>query len=116
MLAVIEAGQFLVCVGAQTYGFLYQYHQNESDGAGVNHGNQHCLDLWGEEPRGMHVQAEFRHTFSHYHLDITPVVADLDIAPQAVMDASRQLWYNVRQPPQIGLAAPVAALLKELAV
>jgi len=31
-----------------------------------------------------------------------------------VMEASRQLWYNLRQPPQIGLAAPVAALLTQL--
>ncbi len=31
------------------------------------------------------------------------------------MEASRQLWYNLRQPPQIGLAAPVAALLEQLA-
>ena len=30
--------------------------------------------------------------------------------PDAVMEATGQLWYNLRQPPQIGLAAPVAEL------
>ena len=48
-------------------------------------------------------------------LDITPVLAELDSAPAAVMEGDSQLWYNVRQPPQIGLAAPVAALLEKLA-
>jgi A/G-specific adenine glycosylase len=78
-------------------------------------GSQRCLDLWGFEPSRLEIQAGFRHTFSHYHLDITPVVVELDVAPHAVMEASGQLWYNLRQPPQIGLAAPVAALLEQLA-
>jgi A/G-specific adenine glycosylase len=77
-------------------------------------GNQRCLDLWGLEPAGEKVWEGFRHTFSHYHLDITPLVVELDASPSAVMEASRYLWYNVRQPPQIGLAAPVATLLTQL--
>lgn len=78
-------------------------------------GSRQCLDLWGTEPATVKVQTEFRHTFSHYHLDITPVVVELDVTSHAVMEASRQLWYNLRQPPQIGLAAPVASLLANLA-
>ncbi|MGL4565451.1 MAG: NUDIX domain-containing protein, partial [Halioglobus sp.] len=78
-------------------------------------GSQRCLDLWGVAPARVDIQPRFRHTFSHYHLDITPMVVQLDIAPHAVMEASRQLWYNLRQPPQIGLAAPVAELLEQLA-
>jgi len=75
----------------------------------------HCLDLFGAEPANEVVQPGFRHTFSHYHLDITPVVVELAAAPHAVMEASRQLWYNLRQPQPIGLAAPVVALLETLA-
>lgn len=78
-------------------------------------GSQRCLDLWGANPARVDIQAGFRHTFSHYHLDITPVVVELDVGPHAVMEATRQLWYNLRQPPQIGLAAPVASLLESLA-
>tara|TARA_B110000503_G_scaffold104677_1_gene156138 strand:- start:633 stop:1706 length:1074 start_codon:yes stop_codon:yes gene_type:complete len=78
-------------------------------------GRTQCLDHWGAEPDRVEVQPSFRHTFSHYHLDITPVVVKLKITPHAVMEASRQLWYNLRQPPQIGLAAPVASLLAKLA-
>jgi len=77
-------------------------------------GSQRCLDLWGAEPAMVKSLAAFRHTFSHYHLDITPVVVELGVTPHAVMEASRQLWYNLRQPAQIGLAAPVVALLQQL--
>jgi len=74
-----------------------------------------CLDLWSAEPASVEVQAAFRHTFSHYHLDITPVMVELNVTPHAVMEASGHLWYNLRHPPQIGLAAPVASLLAKLA-
>jgi A/G-specific adenine glycosylase len=76
-------------------------------------GSQRCLDLWGANPARMEIQPGFRHTFSHYHLDITPVVVELDVTPHTVMEATRHLWYNLRQPPQIGLAAPVASLLEK---
>ena len=82
---------------------------------GIDAGRQHCIDNWGSEPKDLAPLDSFRHTFSHYHLDITPVLAELDSEPNTVMEGDRQLWYNLRQPPQIGLAAPVAALLAELA-
>jgi A/G-specific adenine glycosylase len=78
-------------------------------------GPQQCLDLWGIEPARVERQPGFRHTFSHYHLDITPIIVELDATPHAVMEATGQLWYNLRNPPQIGLAAPVASLLDKLA-
>ena len=73
------------------------------------------LDRIGLEPVTVEAWPVFRHTFSHYHLDIEPVLLELDRNPRQVMEADRQLWYNVRQPPQIGLAAPVADLLQQLA-
>jgi len=53
----------------------------------------------------------FRHTFSHYHLDITPVLAELEPNTQ-VMDGDRQVWYKGGQPPG-GLAAPIKKLLEQ---
>lgn len=82
---------------------------------GTETARRHCLDLWGIEPATVDIQTGFRHTFSHYHLDITPIIVQLNAAPHAVMEAAGQLWYNLRQPPQIGLAAPVASLLAKLA-
>jgi len=74
-----------------------------------------CLDRWGVEPQAIDVWEDFRHTFSHYHLDIRPVHVRLGTVPLAVMEEQDQLWYNSRQPAEIGLAAPVAALLAHLA-
>jgi len=55
----------------------------------------------------------FRHTFSHYHLDIHPVVIDIKRKPQQIGE-SEQIWYNPQQPASVGLAAPVKKLLDEL--
>ena len=74
-----------------------------------------CLDRTGTEPAEVKSWPIFRHTFSHYHLEIEPLLVQLNNRPERVMDANRQLWYNVRQPPQIGLATPVVVLL-ELAI
>jgi A/G-specific adenine glycosylase len=73
-----------------------------------------CIDQWGIEPSAVETWAPFRHTFSHYHLEIQPVHASLDMSPGAVMEGDRRLWYNRRQPQEIGLAAPVANLLARL--
>lgn len=57
----------------------------------------------------------FRHTFSHFHLDITPVYARLDGAQSPrVMEGGRCVWYNPRRPDTRGLATPVKRLLDEL--
>lgn len=74
-----------------------------------------CLDRFGLEPAAIEAWDGFRHTFSHYHLDIRPVRVLLGASPGAVMANSDRLWYNQLQPPQIGLAAPVATLLAKLA-
>ena len=74
-----------------------------------------CLDLTGHAPAKVEPWPGFRHTFSHYHLDIEPLLVEFAGETGLVMDADRQLWYNLRQPPQIGLAAPVVGLLAQLA-
>ncbi|PUA28329.1 MAG: A/G-specific adenine glycosylase [Cellvibrio sp. 79] len=56
----------------------------------------------------------YRHTFSHYHLDITPVLIQLAKTPQAIGEAASH-WYNPHQPDALGLAAPVKKLLEKLA-
>ncbi len=55
----------------------------------------------------------FRHTFSHFHLNIMPVwlnVAFLDTGRNPGMG----LWYDLVQPSAVGLAAPVERLLQKL--
>ncbi|KGE02630.1 A/G-specific adenine glycosylase [Pseudohaliea rubra] len=73
-----------------------------------------CRDALLAEPGTSQPLAAFRHTFSHYHLDITPVLVTLETAGEAVAEGSQRLWYNAVSPPRVGLAAPVARLLEAL--
>ena len=56
-----------------------------------------------------------RHTFSHFHLHIEPIEILLNRPGSAVMEAQTRLWYNSQTPNSVGLAAPVARLLAEVA-
>ncbi len=55
----------------------------------------------------------FRHTFTHFHLDITPVHVKLRETPPAIGEKSI-CWYCPSAPIEIGLTKPVTRLLKEL--
>ncbi|EHF4978652.1 A/G-specific adenine glycosylase [Enterobacter hormaechei] len=57
----------------------------------------------------------FRHTFSHFHLDIVPMWLPVS-SFTSCMDEGNALWYNLAQPPSVGLAAPVERLLQQLRV
>ena len=56
----------------------------------------------------------FRHTFSHFHLDILPVYISIQKIPFKIMDSEQQIWYNLQDSQAIGLPAPVAKLLRAL--
>lgn len=58
--------------------------------------------------------APLRHSFTHFHLDIRPVHAQVMADAAAVMDGPERVWYNTRTPQRRGLAAPVASLLERL--
>lgn len=55
-----------------------------------------------------------RHTFSHFHLTITPIFVNVETKTDNVMEPDQTLWYNYADPPAVGLAAPVKTLLKTL--
>ena len=54
-----------------------------------------------------------RHTFSHYHLDYTPIQVDVATTHQ-IMEAGQQVWYNPHTELTLGTAAPVLKLLKAI--
>ncbi len=93
------------------WGGLWCFPQIDS----VDQVHRWCNGQWGIDPDSITPWPTFRHTFSHYHLDIQPVRVVLAAVPGEVMEGNDRLWYNSAQPPAIGLAAPVASLLKRLA-
>ncbi len=47
-------------------------------------------------------EAPLRHTFSHFHLDITPMQVKLRNTPtNRVMEGAATLWYNISQPQRL---------------
>jgi len=74
-----------------------------------------CRTTLGVSVRDRVAWPVVRHTFTHFHLDITPVRARVkDNRAQAVLEAPGQVWYNAQQPDHRGLAAPVQRLLDRL--
>lgn len=57
-----------------------------------------------------------RHSFSHFHLDITPIPAHLVGGTDRAMENAETVWYNVRRPDRRGFSAPVKRLLEQLRI
>jgi A/G-specific adenine glycosylase len=73
-----------------------------------------CNESLGIKVRKTAAWPVVRHTFSHFHLDITPVYARLGEYQTTVMEAPGRLWYNTTGNEERGLAAPVESLLQRL--
>ena len=58
-----------------------------------------------------------QHGFTHFDLDITPLLVETESGARAThaMEGAETLWYNPHDPAPLGLAAPVARLMAELA-
>ena len=68
----------------------------------------------GLEPVQRQQWDSFRHTFSHFHLHITPEHIRVRAgAGGQVAEASGQVWLAAGEAPSLGLAAPVARLLAQ---
>ena len=74
---------------------------------------QLCASRWGLSISGQQPLDGFRHTFSHYHLDITPVLLQLDAAATGVSDAADTRWLKPAEQRLPALAAPVSRILQQ---
>jgi A/G-specific adenine glycosylase len=120
-LPVRAVCMLLLCDGSDTvllqkrppsgiWGGLWSFPEIEADAVTASW----CTRTLGLDATELERWPVLRHSFSHFHLDITPVLARLDGPGNAVMDAGTQLWYNPVGKEQRGLAAPVQNLLQQL--
>ena len=77
------------------------------------------LASWLDARRGysttlLHQEAVIRHTFSHFHLDITPVKLKLSGSSTRVEDKGAECWYKPDNQMKLGMAAPVKKLVDRL--
>ncbi|ELU07986.1 hypothetical protein CAPTEDRAFT_207815, partial [Capitella teleta] len=67
---------------------------------------------------GYDIWQSFRHTFSHYHLDITPALSFAEYPGQntnwVIKDSDTYCWFALNQSFELGLAAPVKKLLQKV--
>jgi A/G-specific adenine glycosylase len=73
-----------------------------------------CQSTLGLRIQKAETGTRLRHTFSHFHLDITTLHAQVIPGDRAVMEGRPQVWYNCHQPDVRGLPAPVKTLLDDL--
>ena len=72
---------------------------------------RHSLATGRREPQRL---SAVEHAFTHFSLIIRPLLVHCAGAA-AVMEEGASLWYNIRAPARIGLAAPITTLLARLA-
>ena len=75
---------------------------------------QFCKTHFHFQIEDIQFSPSFRHTFSHFHLDITPAIISISKAPAKIMEEAQQIWYNLSQSQVVGLPAPVKLLLESL--
>lgn len=73
-----------------------------------------CGAVFGCRIADLHTGSSVRHTFTHFHLDLVPVFAQVSNCAGALMEGGNHVWYNTAQPVRLGLAAPVKRLLQAL--
>lgn len=73
-----------------------------------------CSQYLAAEPATTNEWPLLRHSFSHYDLDIRPVVVQLRNASSKVAEPAAGRWVSLNESSQIGLATPVRKLVDTL--
>ncbi len=75
------------------------------------------LAEFGFQPTDMlstHKGPAFRHTFTHFHLDIEPVYIELGHSPAQIRDGHAGRWHHPGSNEALGLSAPAVKLMASL--
>jgi A/G-specific adenine glycosylase len=72
-----------------------------------------CRGRWGYETDSTEDIPGLRHTFSHYHLDITPCRVKLRDSETELREPGLQQWCDIHGMGALALATPVAGLLRQ---
>lgn len=91
------------------WGGLWSFPELPVEQSAKHHTRQHF-----GTPGALDALPGWRHTFSHYHLHINPVLIQLDLSLPQVADNPAARWVRPEAPGKLGLAAPVTRLLAHL--
>jgi len=73
-----------------------------------------CQSRFDTQDRSVESWQTLRHSFSHYDLDIEPVVVRIDSGSRKVADTGDATWHRLDASPPGGIAAPVQKLINTL--
>jgi len=73
-----------------------------------------CQRHLSSQPQSVNQLETVRHSFSHFDLDILPILVRVSEASSKVADEELSHWYRMDKPSPLGLAAPVQKLMKTL--
>lgn len=73
-----------------------------------------CKKMCKQTTRRTEIWPSWRHSFSHFHLDITPVLIDIARTSTAIAEPTTR-WVHPAAQHGIGFAAPIKKLLDQLA-
>lgn len=73
-----------------------------------------CKDLCEQQPQKIEIWPSWKHSFSHFHLDITPVLIDVNTRAPKITEPNQQ-WIAPKQASALGMPAPAVKLLAQLA-
>ena len=75
-----------------------------------------CAERFGLKPGRASFLQPRQHGFTHFRLEIEPVLLEVDANAKAnrIMEAGSVLWYKGASSKRLGLAAPVGRILSEL--
>lgn len=80
---------------------------------------EESTDTWCEEkldakPVSLTQWQTVRHSFTHFDLDIEPIVVRIDGVSSRVADTDDEIWYEFQSPQVVGMATPVSDLIEKL--
>ena len=73
-----------------------------------------CQRVLRHDGAGIEPWSRLKHSFSHYDLDIQPVLVRVAPGSRKVADEDAATWYRLDSEPPGGIAAPVQKLIDEL--
>ena len=93
------------------WGGLWSFPEFDSEQSAM----EWCLSNFQKKPQKHQKLPKITHTFSHFRLQITPVSVEYNTPIHWVMEADDWVWYK-HGSSQVGLAAPVNELIKQLVI
>lgn len=64
-------------------------------------------------PQNSKWQQPFRHTFTHYHLDIQPIIININNI-ETINEKTPETWLTLEKPLKLGLPAPIKKIIETL--